>query len=145
LNESQTCAAAGSDSDVLFGYSAFTLPEYGSYRIWGNFISAKAGRPIRGMIGTQGSITIDRIYPVPASQDVMISLAAPQNTALEAHIYDVGGRYVTTLLEGVTGGGHQILHWDGLDGEGNPVTSGLYFCHIRAGRASAAGKLLLLR
>ena len=35
--------------------------------------------------------------------------------------------------------------WNGGDGRGKPVTSGVYFCRLRAGRESAERPMVLMR
>ncbi len=48
-------------------------------------------------------------------------------------IYDLQGRRVQRLFEGVLGAGEHRFEWDGQDVHGSPVASGIYFVRVVAG------------
>ena len=48
-------------------------------------------------------------------------------------IVDVTGRHVRTLLDGHEGAGSRDVVWDGRDGTGREVSSGVYFYSLDAG------------
>ncbi|MDD3643360.1 MAG: CehA/McbA family metallohydrolase, partial [Candidatus Krumholzibacteria bacterium] len=60
-------------------------------------------------------------------------------------ILDVSGRLVRRLRCGsmVPGAGEAV--WDGTNQRGVPVSSGVYFCRVRAGGRSASAKVVLAR
>ena len=76
-------------------------------------------------------------YEVDRSGDVGLAL------------YDVRGRKVRTLVDGVHSQGTFITTWDGTDDEGRRVASGVYFCRMTTGGAGARSevtrKLLFLK
>lgn len=41
--------------------------------------------------------------------------------------------------------GRYLLHWDGRDMSGDPVSSGIYFCQIIADGTSAVRKMIVIR
>lgn len=64
-------------------------------------------------------------------------------------LYDVRGRKVRTLVDGVHSQGTFITTWDGTDDEGRRVASGVYFCRMTTGeagtRSEVTRKLLFLK
>jgi len=41
--------------------------------------------------------------------------------------------------------GIQHLVWDGRDQNGNPVTSGVYYYHMKSGKYSSSRKMVLMK
>jgi len=54
------------------------------------------------------------------------TLPTQQNISLD--VYDVLGNHIVTLASGEIPAGNYSAVWDGKDGLGNPVSSGMYFC-----------------
>jgi hypothetical protein len=52
---------------------------------------------------------------------------------------------VRTLIERALPAGEHELAWDGRDGSGRHVASGVYFVRAEAGRQSGSRKMVLLR
>ncbi|UCH83848.1 MAG: hypothetical protein JSW50_15640, partial [Candidatus Latescibacterota bacterium] len=60
-------------------------------------------------------------------------------------IYDVGGRLVRTLVDGVQNAGQKRTYWNGRDGRGQSVASGVYFYRMAAPGFEKTRKMVLLR
>jgi hypothetical protein len=56
-------------------------------------------------------------------------------------IYDVEGRVVRTLVDGVLAPGVRRIVWDGADDRSSPVASGVYFARLRHGGGEIRLKL----
>ena len=87
-------------------------------------------------------------YPNPFNPETWIpyQLAAPAEITLA--IYDIGGQLVRRLDVGHQAAGmYQSLgratYWDGRNGRGESVASGLYFYTLRAGEFAATRKMLI--
>ena len=87
-------------------------------------------------------------YPNPFNPETWIpyQLAAPAEIALT--IYDIGGQLVRRLDVGHQAAGmYQSLgratYWDGRNGRGESIASGLYFYTLRAGEFAATRKMLI--
>jgi hypothetical protein len=74
-------------------------------------------------------------YTVPGTDPVRVSLV----------IHDVAGRVVRELTDTPQTPGEHTAHWDGADGEGARVASGVYFCRIECAGESSVVKLSLVR
>jgi len=83
--------------------------------------------------------------PNPFGSFVTLSfeLDAPGRATLD--VYDAGGRLVATLLDGSHPKGRFQIIWDGTDASGRALSSGVYFCRLRAERSSGTQKVVLLR
>ncbi|MFQ6094046.1 MAG: FlgD immunoglobulin-like domain containing protein, partial [bacterium] len=64
---------------------------------------------------------------------------------VNAVIYNVMGQKVRELVSGELPAGYYSLSWDGLNHQGEAVTSGVYFCRVKAGEFSSSIKMLLLK
>jgi flagellar hook assembly protein FlgD len=60
-------------------------------------------------------------------------------------IYDITGRQVAVLYNGISNGKTHSLTWDGTDKAGNKAGSGVYFARLHAGNASVVRKLVLVK
>jgi flagellar hook assembly protein FlgD len=59
-------------------------------------------------------------------------------------IYDIAGRQVRTLANEALQAGLTRRSWDGKDGRGNPVSSGVYFVRMQADGRERVHKLTML-
>lgn len=60
-------------------------------------------------------------------------------------IYNLLGQRVATLVKGQQEAGPHTLVWDGRDGQGKKLASGVYFYRLQASAQVQTRKLLLLR
>ena len=64
---------------------------------------------------------------------------------LRVDVFDLRGRVVRRLFDGVAGSKAGVLNWDGRDEAGAPVSSGVYFLRASALGQVATKKLLLTK
>jgi hypothetical protein len=85
-------------------------------------------------------------HPNPFNPSTMIRFALPDAAAVTLRVYDVQGRLVRTLVDGVSkrAGVHEI-EWNGTDDAGRAVSSGVYFYRLTAGTESLTRKAVLLK
>ena len=88
-------------------------------------------------------------YPNPfnASTVIPYRVAVPDGRAIAARleIINLQGQRVRTLMARRTWPGRHLSVWDGRDGAGRPLASGVYLCRLTAGGQTATRRLLLLR
>jgi flagellar hook assembly protein FlgD len=60
-------------------------------------------------------------------------------------IFDVAGRRVRALAAGPVQAGPQSLAWDGRDGAGRAVPTGIYFVRVTVAGQSETAKIVLVR
>ncbi|UCE17117.1 MAG: T9SS type A sorting domain-containing protein [Gemmatimonadota bacterium] len=84
-------------------------------------------------------------YPNPFNPTTSFDLSVPTSEMVNAVIYNVMGQKVRTLVSEELPAGYYTLTWDGLSELGIPVTSGVYFCQVKAGTFGSSIKMLLLK
>jgi hypothetical protein len=85
-------------------------------------------------------------HPNPFNPRTDLVFELPAAAGVDLAIYDVQGRLVRHLLaHSPRPGGRQRVGWDGRDGEGRPLASGVYLARIRAAGALGRAKLVLVR
>jgi hypothetical protein len=71
-------------------------------------------------------------------------LQAQGGSLVSLDVFDATGRRVHTLYHGVAGGGRISLSWDGRDGRGRSLRSGVYFLRMTAGDLTRVRRICLL-
>lgn len=69
----------------------------------------------------------------------------PEGGRAKLEVFDTAGRRVATLVDGPVGGGAQVARWNGADGTGRALESGIYLCRLEAGGFIGTRRLILLR
>jgi hypothetical protein len=85
-------------------------------------------------------------YPNPMQQDATIIFTLPHPAGVGLRIYDVAGRLVRTLLDGIAlpAGSHSV-HWNGRMNDGHTTPAGVYFYRLCVGRQILARRLVIVR
>lgn len=98
-----------------------------------------------GTSAVASDVDILHSYPNPftAATTVPVTLARGQPVRLA--VYDVAGREVRLVSDGFRGRGEHEIEWDGLDGSGEPLPSGVYFIRAEGARCVRSQKIVLLR
>jgi hypothetical protein len=81
--------------------------------------------------------------PNPSQGAVEFGFALPEAGGIRAEVFDAAGRSVARLAnDAAFAPGHHRLSWDGRDGSGAQVASGVYFVRVSSGSHSAIRKLI---
>jgi len=91
------------------------------------------------------SFGLDRAAPNPFGGATSIRYAIPRATPVRLSVYSATGALVRTLQDGVLKPGYYSATWNGRDGSGRLLPSGIYLYRFKAGNYSATGKVLLSR
>ena len=83
--------------------------------------------------GMQDMTPLERPIPNPFTTGMHMAFVVSENGDVDISVYDVTGRRVKTLANGVLGPGRHDVAWDGRDASGLHVRRGMYFIHIRIG------------
>lgn len=70
--------------------------------------------------------------PNPFRPDTFIRFDVRRSQRVSLKVYDVQGRLVRTLEDGIVDAGKHVRRWDGLDRSGAAVSSGVYFYRMEA-------------
>ncbi len=90
-------------------------------------------------------MTALQVYPNPFNNRTVLSFRLKQSQSLTVTIYDLQGRAVKILHQGLLPAGEHRLDWDGQNAQGRAVSSGLYLCVVKGNVIKKSVKLLLLK
>ncbi len=74
-----------------------------------------------------------------------ISYDAPIGGQFTIVIFDITGKLVKTLITNKRSAGHGIVQWNGQNGTGIPLPSGVYFYQLSSTDFTATRKIVLLK
>jgi hypothetical protein len=83
-------------------------------------------------------------HPNPFNPKTTISLNLPSAAEWSVDIYNVAGQLIRKY-SGYSEAGEHNVEWDGTDGDGSTVASGIYIYKVRAGQYSATRKMVLMK
>ena len=87
-------------------------------------------------------------YPNPFNPTTWITFGIPARAGeveVRLEIFTIDGRLVRSLVQNKLSPGAHRVQWDGRDGDGASVPTGVYFYRIRAGNFAASRKLALVK
>jgi hypothetical protein len=84
-------------------------------------------------------------YPNPASPQMLIRFETSIGGLVQASVYDLAGRRVRRLSDGILGTGVHDLLWDGRNEEGHAVPAGVYLVRVSTAAATTTGQLVIDR
>jgi len=79
-------------------------------------------------------------YPNPFNPEVTVQVDIPEPTSGTISIYDILGRQIATLYQGIITPGRYQYHWDGMQ-----YATGMYFVRVSTNLGSQTYKILLLK
>ena len=88
---------------------------------------------------------LEQNYPNPFNPATMIRFCLPAKNHTTLTVYDVNGREVNRLIDGVRDKGSHTVEWMGRNGKGMQVKSGIYLYSLRSGNISETRKMILIR
>lgn len=84
-------------------------------------------------------------YPNPFNPTTRISFALPRQAPVSLQVFDMMGRVVATLVDGVLPAGKHTVVWNGKTSDGRLMASGLYFYTLKTEGYTATRKMMLLK
>lgn len=91
------------------------------------------------------SFSLSQNHPNPFNPTTIINFVVPKQDNVKIVIYDAMGREVNQLMNDVLPAGkHQII-WNGVDGNGAKVASGIYFYRLESSSTTLTKKMILMK
>jgi hypothetical protein len=88
---------------------------------------------------------LNQNYPNPFNPSTQIRYALPEQSQVVLTVYDMLGRKVRTLVNGVQDAGYRTVMWNATSDMGTPVSAGMYIYTIRANEFYQVKKMILLK
>jgi pimeloyl-ACP methyl ester carboxylesterase len=102
----------------------------------------------QGVSATSGNLPVRfdlRVNPQPVRGIARIAFDVPSRSDVTLAVYDVLGRRIQRLVQGVREAGRHSLQWDARKVAGNAVAPGLYFVRLEAGTISLSSRVVILQ
>jgi len=105
-----------------------------------------AGAPTQApAIAAPPAVELDGAWPNPFNPRVTLAFTLPRPGPVRVAVCDSRGREVAVLADGPRPAGLSTVDWDGRDGAGRALPSGLYVAVVEAAGHRSSRKLTLLR
>ncbi|NOQ22456.1 MAG: T9SS type A sorting domain-containing protein [Candidatus Aegiribacteria sp.] len=90
-------------------------------------------------------LSVDPVYPNPFSSQVTVPFTLAEAGEVRISVYDLSGRQIQTITSEEFAAGAHTVSWEGMDGSGNRVTSGIYFVRVWTDNSTVTRKVVLTR
>jgi hypothetical protein len=124
--------------DQLYWYKVEEVSSDGKSEFFGP-ISVEGVTPI------PTEFSLSQNYPNPFNPMTTFEYQLPKATHVTIRIFDLLGKEVAVLVNKRMEPDCYSIQWDGTNGQGNPVSSGIYFVQMQAGDFSMVRKLSVMR
>jgi len=101
--------------------------------------------PVDDAIETPIVAKLIGIYPNPFNPSTTISFYATKTESAQITIFNQKGQVVRTWDIDSREDGIKHILWDGMDQNGKPVSSGVYYCQMISGKYSSSRKMVLMK
>jgi len=139
-----------------FGHSAVYDPVRDRVIVYGGFTTSPTDETLELAFGVptgvpeeteaaRAGIRLRAAYPNPFHAEATIAFDLARAAVGSVSVYDVHGRKVRELQEGLLPAGVHRVRWDGKNEAGQPVASGSYFYRLEAEGIRLTRKLILIR
>jgi cyclomaltodextrinase len=128
-----------------------SLPAYGSSVFVLDTVAHTLDLPLLTNVGKGGretiptAVTLYQNFPNPFNPSTQIRYELSSQGFVSLEVYDVLGRKVRSLVNGLQLSGAYAASWDGKNDSGVVLSSGVYFYRLVANSRNYTRKMLLLR
>jgi len=91
------------------------------------------------------SAVLQQNFPNPFNPATTIQFELATPSVVKLSIHDLAGRHVATLLEGLESAGAHTLVWNGRNGSGQAVGSGVYYYRLNSTDLTLTRKMVLTK
>jgi len=91
------------------------------------------------------ALALDQNYPNPFNPSTTIRYSVRESCTVSLEVYDIKGNLLRRFECGRVARGMHAVEWNGLDGNGDPASSGVYLYRLRAGKETLSRTMILLR
>ena len=88
---------------------------------------------------------VQQNYPNPFNPNTTIKFSLAQTGKVSLIIYNIKGKKVKTLVNGILEPQNYSVSWNGVDDDGKQVSSGVYLYRFRAGKINELKRMLLIK
>ena len=115
----------------------------GSY--YGETPLTSGSATVHDMSAIPMDFVLNQNYPNPFNPSTQIEYSLPESGQVTLSIYDVSGRLVQTLVDGVVASGYHTVTWNGKDSAGHTVSAGLYIYSLKSDQVTVTRKMVMMK
>lgn len=86
-----------------------------------------------------------QVFPNPFNSRTTIEFTLERRAHVTLAIYDLRGRHVATLVDGLRQVGRHTVGWDGMDGAGHALASGMYHARLQTTVGTNSVRLMFVK
>ena len=150
-NTSSGIIPAGESENITFYFSSENL-EVGTYEAYikietdyGQVLYLPVYLEVISDIPPIEKYKLYQNYPNPFNPFTIIRFDLPEPAYIKLQVFNLKGQLVKTLVKEDMNAGEQNVCWYGKNENNKPVSSGVYFYEIEAGKFSQTRKMILLK
>lgn len=126
----ESFTVSGLTSGITYFFAIKTKDESNN---WSTVSNATVRAATVSTIDSEVALSFSAPYPNPTKITTRIDFALPTATEVRIEAFDIQGRHVRTLLEGLRPAGRGDLMWDLKDAAGRHVSAGVYLVRGKLG------------
>jgi hypothetical protein len=104
----------------------------------------KRSPSIEALVGAYSTV-LEQNRPNPFNPSTEIGYRLGSDQRVSLRVYDISGKLVRTLVDAPQAAGAYAITWNGRDSDGRPVSSGVYFYKLHAGKFTQTRRMVLLK
>ncbi len=86
-----------------------------------------------------------KLFPNPFSSSITIEFSTHNKGHISLKIYDITGKLVKTLANGMYEVSSYRMKWNGMNENGVKVAPGIYYCKLKTEHYSSTNKIIMIR
>ncbi len=133
------------EPDRTYIYQVQAADVHGNHGGWSEPVTAGPAGVERTDTEAPSSYALSNAYPNPFNPETEIRFALPKKSRVLLRVFDAMGRETGLLADGDYPAGRYRVLWEGLDRNGNPLPSGVYFFRIDTEGFTDQKKMTLVR
>jgi len=127
--------------DLSLGFSQIDLRDGENNKLSGQQLDVA----YESAVQVPKAYVLSQNYPNPYNLQTQIAYQLPQAGMVLLKIYNIRGQLVRTLVNEYKPAGYHTITWDGKNGDGTAVSSGIYFYRLSSQDFSATRKMVMLK
>ncbi len=108
-------------------------------------VSSTTGIDSNGETSAPTSYRLLQNHPNPFNAGTLIKYEIPQAGPVSLKIYNLAGQEILEIVNAMQQPGRYQINWNGRDGEGQIMPSGVYICRIQAGSFVQTQRMIMVR
>ena len=139
------CIVGGLACDSTYRFAVTCYDRLGDESWYSREVTATPVVAVPDLAAVPTALRLEGNYPNPFNPQTNIAYSTPREGRVELDIYDVSGRRIAALVDGVQGPGRHFVLWNGRSENGEEMASGVYFVRLQFAREVQSRKIVLVR